>query len=44
MDVITWPCRQPLLHLRVFVGSVVIQDQMDVQASLYAIVDPVQKP
>ena len=44
MDVIVRSRRQPLLHLRVFVGSVVIQNQMDFQTRLYGLVNPVEKP
>ena len=44
MDVITRSCCQPLLNFQVFVGSVVIQNQMDFQARLHGLVDPVEKP
>ena len=43
MDVIARTRCQPLLHFRVFVGSVVIQNQMDFQARLHGLIDPVEK-
>src|ERR1700722_15215770 len=43
MDVVARSRGQPLLPFRGFVGSVVIQNQMDFQARLHRLVDAVEK-
>jgi hypothetical protein len=44
MDVISRPCCKPLLHLRVLVCPVVVENQMDVHAGTDGLVDPVREP
>jgi len=44
MDVISRPCRQPLLYFRVLVGPIVVENQMDVHAGAHGLVDPVEEP
>lgn len=41
MDVIVGPHRQPLLHRRVFMRSVVIEHEMDWQTGIDRLIDPI---
>jgi hypothetical protein len=43
VDVIAGSCGQPLLHVRMFVRSVVIEHQMDVEARIDRLLDSTQK-
>lgn len=44
MHVIAWPFGQPFLYLRVFVCSIVIQYEMDIEFGLDRPLNPIEKP
>ena len=44
MDVIVGPRRQPLLHRGVFMRSVVVEPEMDLQTGIDHLIDPIQEP
>ncbi len=43
MDVIPRPCGQPLLHFRMLVRSIVVEDEMNIEISGDGVVYPLQK-
>jgi len=44
MEVIAGPRRQPLLHREVFMRSVVVEHEMDLQTGIDQLIDPIQEP
>ena len=43
MHVIARSVRQPLLHFRVFMRAVVVEDEVDIEAGVDGLIDPVEK-
>ena len=43
VDVVTRPAREPSLNLRMFMGAVVIRDQMDIESGRDATVEVIEK-
>ena len=43
MNVIAGSLRQPLLHRRVFMGSVVVEHEMNLQTGIDRLIDPIQE-
>ena len=44
MDVIAGPYSQPLLHRGVFMRSVVVEHEMDLQRGIDELIDPIEEP